>query len=99
MFIIVALLQSLIFLINTIAGVLNVLIIARVLISWLGIEHYYNPIIEAIYTATEKLFSPFRRFNLTMGMFDFTPFVVMILIEFARNFLINVLIQIISRIM
>ncbi len=97
MFVITAFVNSMVFLINAVFGILNFIIIGRVVISWLGIEHLYNPLIEAIYITSEKILRPFRRFNLQIGLFDFTPVLAIIVIEFVRVFLVNILIGVAGR--
>ena len=59
-----------------IIDILTLLILARVLVSWLpmfGIRiDPYNPIIRFLFTVTDPLLEPIRRYT-SAGMVDFSP--------------------------
>ncbi|MCC7447403.1 MAG: YggT family protein [Anaerolineae bacterium] len=55
----------------------ELLILARILISWFPIDPY-NPIVQFLHQATEPILAPVRRRLPQMGMFDFSPMVVLI---------------------
>ena len=66
------------------ANVLYVALIGRVIISWinLGADH---PIVAVIYQITEPVLAPIRRVLPSMGMFDFSPMVAILLIALIRS--------------
>ncbi len=70
-------------------------IAASVLISWIGADPY-NPIVRFVRQMTEPVFSRFRRYVpkalFRTGM-DFTPVLVLILLIFIENFVVNVLFE------
>jgi len=69
------------------------LIIASVVVSWVGADPY-NPIIRFLRSATEPVFYRIRRaLPLVFGGMDFTPIVVLLGIEFVRIFLVQSLYQ------
>ena len=69
------------------------LIIASVVVSWIGADPY-NPIIRFLRGATEPVFYRIRRaLPLVFGGMDFTPIVVLLGIEFFRIFLVQSLYQ------
>lgn len=69
---------------NTLAEIIRIafslfelLILARILISWFPIDPY-NPIVQFLHQATEPILAPVRRRLPQMGMFDLSPMVVLI---------------------
>jgi len=69
------------------------LIIASVVVSWVGADPY-NPIIRFLRSATEPVFYRIRRtLPLVFGGMDFTPIVVLLGIEFLRIFIVQSLYQ------
>lgn len=68
------------------------LIIVRVLLSWIP-HNPYNPIIRFIYEVTEIVMAPVRRVLPLQAMgIDFSPIVVLILLQLVKVLAINVLI-------
>ncbi|QXM05845.1 YggT family protein [Crassaminicella indica] len=74
--------------------VLDFLIIARILMSWLN-PNPYSTIPKLIYQLTEPILAPFRnllfRFGLGRGMIDFSPIIAVIFLDFIRNIIIGLL--------
>ncbi len=65
-------------LINLVFTVFNLLILARVLISWLQLDPY-SPIIQFLHNTTEPFLAPVRRRIPPVGMMDLSPLVVLII--------------------
>ena len=64
------------------------IIIARVVISWIGADRYH-PIVTFVHRVTEPVLRPIReRLPITMG-FDFSPMVVVLAILFLERFLVS----------
>ncbi len=63
-------------------------IVARALLSWfnLGPTH---PIVRILNDLTEPILAPLRRVVPTIGMIDITPIAAIILLEFARGLLLQ----------
>jgi YggT family protein len=76
-------------LIYLISNVLSMLVFVSVVLSW--VLPPYHPVREAIDRIIDPLLSPIRRILPSAGMFDFSPLVLMILIQFTSQILINVL--------
>lgn len=54
--------------------------------------NYHHPIRQFFDSVSEIIERPIRRYlNLTFGMFDFTPFVAILLLILLDNFLVNTL--------
>ncbi len=64
--------------INLAFTVFNLLILARVLISWLQLDPY-SPIIQFLHNTTEPFLAPVRRRLPPVGMMDLSPLVVLII--------------------
>ncbi len=89
-------LEFLVSFIKITSNVINFLILARVLMSWLSVGRpiQMNKITIMIYDATEPIFKLFRKIPLRIGMIDLTPLVAMIAIDFIANILISVILSI-----
>jgi len=61
----------------------TVMILAAVVISWLG-QAWRHPVIPLIYQITEPLLAPLRRRLPNLGGFDFSPIVALIGLQFLR---------------
>lgn len=81
--------------INIVFQVLWWAILIRVLLSWLPMANIridpYNPAIRLLYSLTDPILEPLRRFT-TIGMIDLSPLVALLLLDFLRQILISMLI-------
>ncbi len=77
-------------LINLIIMALWLLILARVLMSWVRVDPY-SPLARTIYELTEPILAPVRNLLPPMGGFDFSPIIVLIGIQLIGQILISVL--------
>ena len=64
-------------LLSVLIGLYFVLILARVILSWVGRDSYH-PIVPLIAQLTQPLLAPLRRTLPQPGGFDFSPMVVMV---------------------
>ena len=55
----------------------DLLILARILLSWIQIDPY-NPIVRFIFNVTEPILAPIRRALPSTGMMDLSPLVAII---------------------
>ena len=69
-------------------------ILIRVLLSWLpmaGVQiDRYNPVINILYTITDPILEPLRRYT-TVGMIDLSPLVALIGLRFLEQILVSLL--------
>ena len=66
-----------------------ILIIARVVVSWVNADPY-NPIVRFIYSSTEPMLAWVRRkLPLTFSNIDFTPIIIFALIYFLQLALVQ----------
>jgi YggT family protein len=78
-------------LIGLMANLLTILIFVWVILSW--IMPPYHPVREALDRIVEPMLAPIRRIVPMAGMMDFSPMILMILIEIIARVIINVLVS------
>lgn len=71
------------------ATVFSYLIIANILLSYILAP--FHPVRKVIDQLVEPLLNPIRRIVPTIGMFDFSPIVLIILIQVIETILVNIL--------
>ncbi len=76
-------------LINVIANVLLMLVFVSVILSW--ILPPFHPVREAIDRIVDPLLNPIRRIMPSVGTFDFSPLVLMLIIQFGSQILISII--------
>jgi YggT family protein len=78
--------MTLFYVVRTAFEVLNWLIIARVLLSWIRHDPYH-PVIRFIYEITEPVLKPFRRLIPPMpGMpIDWSPIIAIFVLQFIER--------------
>jgi len=79
--------------INTTFRLYSYLILARIFLSWIPVDHY-NPVVQFIYKITEPILVPFR-IILPLGSmgFDLSPIIVFFLLNLLQRSIINILIR------
>lgn len=84
-------------LISTFANLLDLafnvywwMIIIRVLISWVSPDPF-NPVVQFLHRATDPVLEPFRRVIPTIGLFDISPIVVLVLLRALQHFAVRTL--------
>jgi YggT family protein len=86
--------RSLIDLVSLGFQLFELLIFARILLSWINADPY-NPMVQFLHRATEPFLAPIRERLPSMGMFDLSPLIViviaMVVHQFVRIGLINLL--------
>jgi YggT family protein len=79
----------LIYLINLFAQLITILVIIQVVLSYF--MDPYHPIRQTIDRMVEPLLRPIRRFLPKTGMLDFSPLVLIILIQIVAQILVRIL--------
>lgn len=85
--------ESLIWLVNTICFILYIVLIARIILSWVDASPY-NEIVQIIYSVSEVLLAPFRRIPLQIGGMDFSPILAFFALRLVNSFLVWLIVQI-----
>lgn len=77
--------------INALAQILVLLVFVSVILSYF--MDPYHPIRRGVDNIVEPMLLPIRRIMPTIGMFDFSPLVLILLIQFGARFLITLLLS------
>jgi YggT family protein len=78
-------------LINILAQVLVLLVIVKVVLSYFMSP--YHPVRQTIDRVVEPMLAPIRRILPPLGMIDFSPLVLLLLIQVLRSVLVNLLLS------
>ena len=79
-----AIAQGLAGVISFILSVVQILVLASIVVSWVGDPN--NQIVQMIYSVTEPIYRPIRRYtNKIPGPFDWAPIVVILIIIFLQK--------------
>ena len=79
--------------VNIIFELLNFLLIARIVLSWIP-HNRYHPIIQIVYNFTEPILEPFRNMINPVGGMDLSPIIVFFLLRLLHGYLVNFLLSI-----
>jgi len=82
--------QILYYFIVFLSRALNFAIFARIILSWIPIDRE-SPIVRIILEITEPIIGPIRRVMPSMGGFDFSPMIALLLIQVAERVLVSIL--------
>lgn len=63
---------------------LTLAIIARALLSWFNLDPM-NPLIQVLNSITEPILDPIRRIMPRLGMFDLSPLIAILLLQFVSR--------------
>lgn len=76
----------LILIINALSQILVLLVFVSVILSYF--MDPYHPIRRGVDNIVEPMLAPIRRIMPTIGMFDFSPLVLILIIQFGARFLV-----------
>jgi YggT family protein len=71
----------------TFLSILELLIIARVILSWVASPVSRNPVVQFIRAVTDPMLDPIRSILPRTGMFDFSPMVLLLVLQLLKGFL------------
>ncbi|MHB0857784.1 MAG: YggT family protein [Anaerolineae bacterium] len=77
--------------VDILARVLNLVILARVLLTWIPMSRG-NQFVEIIFAITEPILGPIRRVLPSLGGLDLSPIVALLLLEMLRTLVLRLLI-------
>ena len=90
MFVLGNLLASLAQLVQVVFQIYWLLIVARVLISWVNPDAF-NPIVQGLARVTDPVLEPLRRVIPSIGPIDISPIVALLLLQASKYFLVQTL--------
>ena len=76
---------------NILYWVLTLVILARVILSWLPVAGSNNPLIAIVYQLTEPILAPIRAVVPRIGIFDLTPMIALFILWAIRELIFSVL--------
>ncbi len=74
------------------AKLITFLIFIRVILSFVSPDPY-NPIVQWVYRLSDPIFNLFSRVRIVIGMFDFTPILILFLIQIVSQIIIRMLLM------
>ena len=77
--------------INLIYWVFWILILIRVVVSFMRVSPYQNDLVRLVYEFTEPVLEPIRRILPPMGGLDFSPLIALLLLDVLRRILFGFL--------
>ena len=77
-------------LLATLIQLYTLVLLARILMSWIPNLDRYNPIVQFLYQITEPVLEPARRLIPSIGMIDISPIVVFIVLGILQDALMNI---------
>lgn len=78
-----------IYFINLLVQVITLLVIVKVILSYFMSP--YHPIRETIDRIVNPLLDPIRRVMPSTGMIDFSPLILLVLVQILRSLLVSIL--------
>ena len=79
-------------LIHTVFWLLQLLVLARVIMSWVPVNRYH-PLARLIHDATEPMLRPFRALlRVGAGGIDFSPLILLLVLWIAERLVISLLV-------
>lgn len=69
----------------TFLGLLELLIFARVILSWVASPVSRNPAVQFVRQVTDPMLAPIQSILPRMGMFDFSPMVAILVLQLLRG--------------
>lgn len=90
MFVLGNLLSALAQLLQMLFQIYTLILIARVLITWVNPDPF-NPVVQFLARVTDPVLEPLRRVIPSIGPFDLSPLVALLLLQALQHFLIRTL--------
>ncbi len=69
---------------------LNLIILARVLLSWIPMDRS-NRLVSLVYDITEPILGPIRRVLPSLGGLDLSPIIALVLVQVLQRLLLTLL--------
>jgi YggT family protein len=69
-------------------NIYSLVILARVLMSWLNVNPY-SPVAQVIFNLTEPVLAPVRNLLPPAGGLDFSPIIVLVVLQILGQILVN----------
>ncbi|CBH21999.1 Integral membrane protein [Acetoanaerobium sticklandii] len=80
--------------VNYFFEIVQLLVLIRVILSWVPNVNMYSKPVKFIYNITEPIMEPVREFTaryINLGPIDISPIIVLFLLSFVRNVVLRLL--------
>ncbi len=84
--------MELLSLVNLIFQVVNLLILIRIILTWVPGMSLSHPAVRLVHQLTSPILDPIRRLMPPMGGLDLSPIVAILLLSLVRSLLMNLLV-------
>jgi len=71
----------------TFLSILELLVLARVILSWVASPYSRNPVVQLVRGVTDPMLEPIRSILPRTGPFDFSPMVLLLVLQLLRGVL------------
>lgn len=87
------LIRSLVVLVNIAFTVVYWLLVIRIILGWVGVNPHtsYNEMMGALFQVTDAILAPFQKLPLRVGLFDFSPIVAFVVLQFLQRVIVILL--------
>lgn len=85
--------MSFISLVDFVFQLLYVLLLIRVLLSWIPGVNYYHPAVQFVHRATSPILNPIRRLMPPVGGLDLSPLVAILLLSLVRRVVVELIVR------
>jgi YggT family protein len=82
---------ELVALVNLVFQVLYILVLIRVILSWVPGLGFGHPVVRAVHTLTAPILDPIRRLMPPVGGLDLSPIIAFLLLRLVQTLLTQVL--------
>jgi YggT family protein len=80
-------------LVNTVFTVFWVLLLVRVIMSWIPGMSYGHPAVRVVHQLTSPILDPIRRMLPPVGGLDLSPLLAFMLLRFVQAMVVNILLS------
>lgn len=81
------LVSQLLFLLANVVSIYTVVVVIRILLSWVPNLDPSNPLVQLLYQVTDPVLEPARRLIPPIGMIDISPMIVIVVLQVLANIL------------
>lgn len=85
--------MNLVSIVDFVFQLLYVLLLVRVLLSWIPGVNYYHPVVQFIHRTTSPVLNPIRRVMPPVAGLDLSPLVAILLLSLVRRVVVELIVR------
>lgn len=85
--------MNLVSIVGFVFQLLYVLLLVRVLLSWIPGVNYYHPVVQFIHRTTSPVLNPIRRLMPPVAGLDLSPLVAILLLSLVRRVVVELIVR------